>query len=301
MRLVTFLIVLIILASGGYAAYSVLTFEPDRIAPLVFDEPNMAQLQEMGIMPAGDKPDVALDQTQTARADQALQRIESGMRIYQNYAKRATEPVKSTIDILNGAISSGKLPAYFLSDKTLDNPSRVYQTLAFNLQSRVTVQPPQSFAACESAAAGAPTSIIIGDENDNALSCAAPGGVAGDQIFLGGPGDDTITDTQGNRIVNAGSGNDTIKLGAGRSIIVLEEGWGNDTVTVDCRGAKVEPSEVPADFPVPWASKFSNFIVLSPRIAAQNVIWQGNTLTNISTGDQLTVNENCFTLVNANQ
>lgn len=300
MRLVTFLIFFIVFAAAAYAAFSVITFEPDPIAPLVFVEPDIEQLKTLGIFPGVPKSDTVLNQAQEVRADQAVEKIAAAMATYQNLSSKAKEPLKTTIEILNGAMSSGKLPAYFLSNRDAANPKREYQTLGINLSSMVSVQPPQTYATCASGAGG-PTNILVGDENANSLTCPLAGAISGDQIFLGGPGNDTITDASGNRIVNSGSGNDTIKLGPGRSIIVLEEGWGTDTLTVDCSGAKVEANEIPADFPVPWVSKFSNFIVLSPHIAIQNVIWQGNTLTNISTGDQLTVNENCFTLVSANQ
>jgi len=108
-----------------------------------------------------------------------------------------------------------------------------------------------------------------------------------------------ITDAVGNRVVNGGTGNDTIKLGQGRTIIVLDASWGKDTVTVDCTGAMIAQTDIPTGFSIPWIYKTENFIVLGNSINPKDVEWNGNVLTHKVTGDTLTVNQNCFTVVPA--
>ncbi len=300
MRLIVSIVLFILLAAGLYTAYGVITFEPAKPAPLVFKEPAPETLKALGIYAdTKEAPGPALTEAQQAQTADAVKKISDAMTIYQDYTTRATPRLKTTIALLSAAIGSGKLPAYFLSLKDESHAARVFETLRLDPNSVLAIESPQTSLKCVKGTSSS-TGVLIGDDGPNTLACAENDPTTGiDQIFLGGPGNDTIVDNSGNRIVNAGSGNDTITLGAGRSIVVLEDGWGQDSLNVDCKGAAIAQNEIPANFPVPWVSKFTNFIVLSPRIQADVVKWNGNVLTNTSTGDTLTVNENCFTLISA--
>ena len=293
MRLIVIFILAIIVGAGLYTAYGVFTFEAEKPAPLVFKEPDIKDLQSLGYSVGeynAGKVEVALTPEQKQQASLAVTKIAQAMTIYQDNEKKATPRLQESLNILNGAIGSGILPAYFLNVKDVLHPERSFDTLKFN-PTAVKAAMGTAAASCDNS-----TNVMIGDEADNTLSCTSTE-VSGDQIFIGGPGNDTISDTLGDRIINAGGGDDTITLGPGRNIIILEENWGKDSLTVDCSGASIAANEVPAGFAVPWVSKFTNFIVLSPRIQQDSVNWQGNILTNASTGDSLTVSENCFTLV----
>lgn len=68
-------------------------------------------------------------------------------------------------------------------------------------------------------------------------------------------------------------------------------------MTVDCTGAVVSSLQIPADYPGLWDDKTINFIVLSPRIDPNDIYWEGLTLKSRNSDDQLTVSENCFTVV----
>ncbi len=290
MRIVVFLLFLVILAAGLYTAYGVLTFETEKPAPLVFKEPDAQSLVSQGIIPADYlKIENVLTKDQKLQSDMAIAKIAQAMTVYQDNEKNAQQPLKNLLLLLNGSIGSGQLPAYFLNVKDVLRPERNFDILKININDVATVNA-SSTLSCSS-----PNGILIGDDSDNTIGCTSTE-QGGDQVFMGGPGNDTISDALGDRIVNGGGGDDTINLGPGRSIIVLEEGWGKDNVTVDCSGAAITLSEVPANFPVPWISKFTNFIVLSSRIPAGSVKWNGNVLTS-DAGDTMTVNENCFTLV----
>ncbi len=295
MRIIIVLIFGILLSAALYTAYGVMTFEPQKPAPLVFKEPTPETLAQLGYYAKNEKVSPELTTSQQEQTSSAVAKIADAMKTYQDNAARATPRLANTLTIINGAIGSGKLPAYFLNVADAQNPDRRFETLNYDPTSVLEVKSPQTAVTCT--AAPKVTSVLIGDDGANTLGCDTPG--PGDQIFLGGPGNDTITDTAGNRIINAGSGNDTITAGPGRTILVLEDGWGQDTATVDCSGADIQANEIPANFPIPWVSKFTNFIVLSPRIEPSTVQWDGLVLKNTVTGDTLTVNENCFSVVSA--
>ena len=59
----------------------------------------------------------------------------------------------------------------------------------------------------------------------------------------------------------------------------------------------INPGEVPTGFSIPWVYKTTNFIVLGNSINPKDIEWRGNVLTNKVTGDTLSVNQNCFTVV----
>jgi hypothetical protein len=59
----------------------------------------------------------------------------------------------------------------------------------------------------------------------------------------------------------------------------------------------VNEAEIQKGFPIPWVYKTTNFIVLGDGIDPKDVSWKDNVLTNTVTGDTLTVNQNCFTVV----
>ena len=287
MRIIIIFIFVILAAAGIYTGYSILTFEPVQPAPLVFKEPDAEVLKQLVSSGKDKLPEMSA--SEKAQSQAAVDKIGEALTIYQGYEQKATPRLAGTLAIIDSVISSGKLPAWFL-----DQQNKKFDMLKFDPTNVVVVQQPKTSVSC----VGPTTSVMIGDNGENAMDCAAPA-ADNDQIFLSGPGNDTIVDVAGNRIVNAGSGDDTITLGPGRSIVVLEDGWGHDTLKVDCTGATVVPSNIPPGFPVPWLDKYTNFIVLSPRIQPEAVKWDatGKILTNTASGDTLTVSENCFNVV----
>ena len=290
MRIIIIAIILILAAAGLYTAYGVLTFEAEKPRPLVFTEPTPESLQALGVLPKDDQTAVVLSTEQQQQTQKAVAKISDAITEYQKLQVGVPLRLKGTLETVNSAIASGRMPAYFLSTKD-NNGIRKYEILDYDTR-QITEAPssPASLTCSES------TSIFLGNDGNDSLTCAN-GGRPGDQIFIGGPGNDVISDAAGNRIINPGSGDDTITLGPGRTIIVLDEVWGHDTLTVDCTGADIQPGEAATDFPVPWVSPYMNFIVLNPRISKGVVQWNGNVLTNTESGDTLSISQNCFTLI----
>ncbi|PZP55976.1 MAG: hypothetical protein DI586_05240 [Micavibrio aeruginosavorus] len=290
MRIIIIIVITIMIAAGLYTGYGIATFETEKPAPLVFIEPDAQMLVTRGIIPADYlKTETVLTPEQKTQSDLAIAKISQAITVYQDYEKKSQPPLRHLLALLNGSIGAGQLPAYFLNVKDVLRPDRNFDVLRID-PSSITEASETNPVTCP-----VPGGVLIGDDTDNVINCPLTE-IGGDQIFMGGPGNDTINDTLGDRIVDGGGGDDTITLGPGRSIIVLNENWGKDNVTVDCSGASVAPNEIPANFPVPWISKFTNFIVLSSRIPLESISWQGDVLTSKG-GDTLTLSENCFTLV----
>ena len=290
MRIIIVAIILILVAAGLYTAYGVLTFEAEKPRPLVFTEPTPESLQALGVLPKDDQTAVVLTPEQQDQTQKAVAKISDAITEYQKMQTGVPLRLKGTLETINSAIASGRMPAYFLSVK--DNTGvRKYEILNYNATKITEAPSSPASLTCDNT-----TSVFLGNDGNDNLTCDSAG-QPGDQIFIGGPGNDVISDAAGNRIVNAGSGDDTLTLGPGRNIIVLDEVWGHDTVTVDCAGADIQPGDAARDFPVPWVSPYMNFIVLNPRISKGVVQWNGNVLTNTENGDTLSVSQNCFTLI----
>jgi hypothetical protein len=294
MRLVIALVVLIAVGIIGYMFWGIASREPTPLPRVTFDQnapdPAAALPEVIGAGQTQALPDIPLTPEQKKQAEEAIVKITEAVTGYRDLQKTLTRPASDAMATLNAGIVSGRLPAYFLSGSI----PRQFETLKFDPQAIITTEEEgKNDIFCQGN-----QSILIGNDLANNIACENPAvAPANDKLIMGGPGDDTINDTAGNRIINPGSGDDVITVGKGRTIILLDEAWGNDKLTIDCADAKVTPDQIPLGFPVPWTASFTNFIVLSPQIAPASISWQGNVLNNSVTGSTLSVNENCFTLV----
>lgn len=298
MRPILLIVLAIFVIAAAYTAYGVIMFEPQKPAPLVFNEPDPATLKTL--FAESDKaPVVPLTPAQEKQTELAVQEISGAMVTYKKNIEDASTRLKATLTLLHGLIGSGQLPAFYPNVTETPGTPRRFEKLNFEPKAETTVTEFKKEIACENKD-GAPFQVLIGDDSANTLTCDLTAASPVDRIFLGGPGNDIIADGVGNRVINAGSGDDTIELGRGRTILILEDGWGQDTVKADCTGAEIAEGEIPSGSAIPWTSKFTNFIALSPRIQPGAVKWEGNVLKNTVTGDTLTVETNCFTLIEPN-
>ena len=299
MKIVLSLLVVIIVFILGYSAFQLITFEPKVPAPLVFDDavdPTM-----VGSTAIANVSNMPLTPQQQEQSEQAIDKISDVITGMKGMEDQASATVKPTLEILSNAMSAVRLPAYLLSANTDGNGKRTEQELNFDLAS---VQSADILATdnivCE-LNGGNISTTLVGNDNNNSIICASNDAVsANDQLFIGSAGNDTITDSYGNRVVNGGGGNDTIQLGAGRRIVVLDEGWGQDKISFTCAGASVTDAQKPINSPIPWTSNFINFVVLSPKISMSELEWDGMVLKRKGSPDTLTVNDKCFTLITLN-
>jgi len=292
------LLIFVLAAVAIYTAYELVTFKVDEPRQFVFSEPKLPpemikEDEEFSSMGNSKTSDIAVNEAQKA------------FSIYREAQKVAPQQVNDTLALLLGRMTGSDLPLYFLSAATPQNGMyRVFETLKIDTQNKIEASETKKTLNCTSKIPVA--SIIIGTSGKDVISCDAKRDITGsisepDFIFIGGPENDQISDSLGNRIVNGGTGDDTIKLGMGRSIIVLDASWGKDILDIDCAGSNINPSEVDSGFAIPWVYKATNFIVLGNSINPKDVVWEGNVLSNKSTGDTLTVNQNCFTVVPSSQ
>lgn len=270
----------------AYNLYGIVTFQKDEPIPFVFNEPKLPpEIVEATEPKVDEAVSVAVTKTQ------------NGLQTYNALSYSVPEQGKDTFNTLITKMREGDLPVYFITaSDAANNNMRSFELLSFS-----TPLKPLSTTSCK----GEPlNSFIIGTSETDRLICdvdrTAPDATTkADVLMIGGPGNDIIIDADGNRIVNGGTGDDQITLGGGRSIIVLDASWGHDTLSVKCVGANIDPTQIPEGFPIPWTSPTSNFIVLGQGIQPQDIEWRGNVLTHKVTGDTLTVNQNCFTVVPA--
>jgi Ca2+-binding RTX toxin-like protein len=284
-------LIFVLAAIALYTAYGMFAFQEDEPKPFVFNEPKLPV-------------DLILKDEENPNSP-AIEMAQKALTYYRDEQKKAPQQANDTVALLVDRMTNSDLPLYFLSAPNAQNGNkRSFETLKISSDSIIDPSLSQNKLTLNCSAKAPMANMIIGTYGKDVIGCDMPrqiqGGTAdADVMFIGGPEDDVISDVTGNRIVNGGTGNDTIKLGAGRSIIVLDASWGKDTVSVDCTGATIQPAEIPSGFAIPWVYKTTNFIVLGNSINPKDVEWRGNVLTHKITGDTLTVNQNCFTVVPA--
>lgn len=296
MRYTLFLLAAVLIALCAYTAYGLATFEADKPYEFTFAEPKLPP----DIIGLSNRKEVdpSLTPEMAKQTEAAVSQMSQAVVLYQNYEKTAPQQAASTFSILNSAVLNAKLPAYLLSHSKDPTGVRTFDTITLDTAKMAVLDEKGTSKNVTCATGGSIADIVIGDASDNDLKCDAPQSFTPlDRMFLGGPGNDTISSAAGNVIINAGSGNDVISVGSGRLVMILEDGWGNDTLNFACSNADIMPSEIPRNFPVPWVHKYTNFIVLSPRINPADVVWEGLVLRNKMTGDTLSVSQNCFNVV----
>lgn len=297
-------LIFVLVAIALYTAYGMFSFQVDEPRPFVFNEPKMPAELILMDEANSNSPDAKQKTLAVAEAQKAL-------NYYRDEQKRAPQQANDTIALLVDRMTNSDLPLYFLS---MGNPQingqgngkRMFQTLKIDSSSIIDPATSTSKQNLNCTSKTPTATIIIGTASKDTISCDGTRDITGamqdaDVLLIGGPEDDQITDVSGNRIVNGGTGNDTIKLGAGRNIVILDASWGKDNLTVDCTGAMIAQNEIPVGFAIPWVYKTTNFIVLGNSINPQDLEWNGNVLRHKVTGDTLTVNQNCFTVVPAIQ
>lgn len=302
MRQSIILLVILMIAVVAYTAYGLMTFQPDEAKPFTFSQPILpVELDAAGqAITPGTQPAPVSD-AQQQQTDAAMAQLTQAITLYQGYEKEASPQAVSTFSIINAAVFNGRLPAYLLSQSKNASQMRSFELLTLDPTKVAAIRSGENTLTCGAAPAAA--DILVGDNGDNKIICDLEAATTPlDRVFLGGPGNDEIISAHGNRIINAGTGDDKITAGPGRTMVILDDAWGKDTLTVDCGDTKVNPTtEIPPNFPIPWVQPFTNFILLSPRINPADVEWKGLVLTNKTTGDTLSVNDNCFNVISAGQ
>lgn len=291
------LLIFIVVGIAIYTAYGFITFKPDEASPFVFNEPTLPP-EIAAEQKAAESSSLSAEEE--AQKNLAITEAQKALETYKLFETSAPQQAKDTMIIISDSIGNWALPPYFLSspDSQLGG-ARKFEKLKFEMANTAIADGAQKSLGCTAKTPIA--SVVVGTTGGDDLGCDSVRDVMGqkaqsDILFIGGPGNDKITDATGNRVINGGTGDDVLTVGAGRTLIVLEPAWGHDTLTVDCSAASVAENQVPKGFPIPWGYKTTNFIVLSSALNPKDISWKGNVLTSAA-GDTLTVSENCFTVV----
>lgn len=243
---------------------------------------------------------------ETRERIRAKTEIRSAVNSYSRFRKDAPRQAGSTLKILINLMKKGRLPSVFLSVPTeTARVIRKYERLSFDPKNIIDASfADDSVVRINCTDVKNPkfdyAHILVGDILDNEFSCTiAPRNATEDQIFLGGPGDDTIVDVAGNKIINGGTGDDRVQGGLGRKILVFEKGWGKDIVKGSCTNAVIEKSSLSQADPMNryWTHKFANFVIFGPQVYESDMEWQGLTYVNKVTGDSIAFENKCYNFI----
>lgn len=287
-------LILVVVAVALFTIYGLATFKTDEPRQFVFSEPKVPA--EFLMMDESNN-----DSPESKAKTLAFNEAQTALVYYTNAQTKAPQQANDTIALLVDRMTNSDLPFYFLT--AIDaNGLRKFETLKINTDSVIDPSTAKTKPNLNCSSKTPLANIVLGTSDRDNISCDVGRDLTGtmndfDVFLIGGPENDQIIDSVGNRIVNGGTGDDVIKLGAGRSIVILDASWGKDTLTIDCTGATIEPNQIPQGFPIPWVDKTANFIVFGSSVNPNDVQWNGNILTHKITGDTLTVNQNCFTTV----
>ena len=110
---------------------------------------------------------------------------------------------------------------------------------------------------------------------------------AGNTAGILGPGDDWVDDATGNDIYYPGRGNDIVDVGSGNDILIFDLHWGQDKVKI--RSEEVDTRSILGyDGSYPW--KYSDFIIFGKEVKREDIVWDGNSLYHLKTGDSIVLN-----------
>lgn len=288
-------IIFIVIAAAIYTAYGILSFKVDEPRQFVFNEPkvpaNLILLDEDAEKnPQSKLKKLAVDEAQKA------------MAYYSSVQEKTPPQANDTISLLVNRMTNSDLPLYFLSTNKNLGELRSFATLKISSDSVIDPSTADKKITLNCSTKTPMATIVLGTDQKDTISCDVARNIDAntpdaDFFLIGGPGNDQIVDSVGNRVINGGTGDDVIRVDAGRTIIILDASWGKDTLTVECAGSMIQPNEIPKNFPIPWIATTTNFIVLGDSINPADVEWRGNVLTHKVNGDSLIVNDSCFTVV----
>lgn len=294
------LIVLTMLAGAIYTAYGVYSYTPKQLDPPQFDI-GRPDPEEIRRNIERKQKELNIPEKLEAKKERIVERIETTLQKYKNFVEDAPQPASDTLKTLYKLMRNNKLPVFYpdsASEGEQDTLS--FSELALERVNAGRARSQDSDAlACE-ASGDRIDNLIIGSGRDNTLSCSVEPAKGDVRIYIGGPGDDNITDQRGHAIINAGSGDDIMTTGRGSTIVYIETGWGTDTLNISCDGARLDPESFPDDMPAPWPYKYTNFLVFAPGITPDDIAYKDGVVRHRDTDDKLILDQNCFNYIFAN-
>lgn len=280
-------------AAIAYVIIGILLFQPERPPPINFETVESLLERSQEAYQAQTPPEaqrVALSPAEEAKKAALVAAVQRVITQYEATAITLPPQAAPALQIITEYTRSGLLPpSYPMADGTYLPYTFAGIPLASLADSGGIDM------GCEGVGtAGLPANLLIGNDQDNRLSCTKPGKATLPRMLLGGPGNDTLRNLSGPALYVPGTGDDTIESGDGATLILLEDGWGRDTAILNCASAGSPANgDQPLNFP------FRHFILFSPNIARDDVVWNEDKteLRHLRTGDSLQTGGACVNLV----
>ena len=293
MRIYYLLAALIIACGAVYVFFGMVSFEPDPVRPMAIQEEPEINIAEQSEIQAYDPQTQAALQT-------AIENLKVTIESYNNEWARLPDQTYSLSQIVLPLVKQNRLPALYPNLSVTTSPFHLLVPINLRAESFMEMAEPLAgtdFNSYNCASARTIPSIFIGDSARNIIACNISS--IGDQyrLFTTGPGDDVIETAGSPAIIDAGSGNDRIAAGPQQTILVFQDGFGRDTVAMDCSRAPSSLKPFDPNWPIPWRNNFTHFVVFGPLVPRDDIEVIGNVIRHKRTDDQIEFNNMCFNVV----
>lgn len=298
MRKLIPLIVITILAGAIYTAFGIYSYTPVKPDPLQFDVKRPDPKEIRAKIEKKQKKMEISEQLETKK-EKIMSRIEAALKKYESFVDTTGQPASRTLQALYKLMRNSQLPVFYPDLASADRQGTLkFNELALGEAKTGRIRNKADNTLTCNSARGTAYNILVGSRTKNNLSCGMKPVTPGDvRVYIAGPDDDRIEDARGHTIINAGSGDDSVTTGPGSALIYVEAGWGKDTLNVSCQGAEMDPSRFPDEMPAPWKYKYANFIIFSPGISPEDIVYKDGIVRHRNTNDKLIIDQNCFSYV----
>ncbi len=317
MRMLIVLSVLIVAVAAIYTLFGISSYDPPPVQPLSFETPLQSPALEEEAR--GPVIDPELEEVKDKAVAQIVTAIQSYDRIWPDLPPQAGNMQALILQ----SIKRGGFPALY--PVVPENPEGVVNFVPYNIQMRVDdvlvqqdltldseslensesedgdiaienienvqveeVQP--DYSRCLPDA-----SIVLGDLEDNVMNCP-PGADGISRIISTGPGKDAVATGGTQTFIEPGSGDDLMKAGPEQTTIILDSFEGQKKIEMDCSRASIQNRQLSDDYPLAWTEPFIHYIVFGTQIKPEDIIVEGNKITNKENGATLTFSRNCFNM-----
>ena len=312
MRLLIVMSVLIVAVAAAYTLVGISTYDPPPVQPLSFETP----LQSPALEEEARGP--VIDPELEKVKDEAISQIVAAIKSYDRVWPDLPPQAGSMQALVLQSIKRGAFPALY--PDVPENPGETVSFVPYDIQiplEDIVVQQditigddftdeevaieniedieieekePFDYSRCL-----ANSSIVLGDLEDNIMNC--PSGEAGiSRIISTGPGNDAIATGGTQAFMEPGSGDDLMKAGPEQTTIILDSFEGQKRIEMDCSRASIQDRRLSSDYPLAWTEPFIHYIVFGTQIRPEDILVEGNKITNKENGATLTFSRNCFNM-----
>ena len=290
--------VIIFVAAVSYVIAGIVVFQPDRPPPLQFETIDTLITKSQETYRAQTPPEVQrvtlAPDAEKKKAAWAAQ-IQKVLTQYEEAAIAMPAQAAPILQLITEYTRNGALPPVFHSAA---DAAAVPFTFAADPRAMLADRGGMDLGCDGVGSAGLSAFLMVGDDQDNRLSCTQTGKATVPRLLLAGPGNDTVRNMAGPSVFVPGTGDDTIENGAGNAaILVLEDAWGRDVWQLNCAASQIATTAIDPDSP--WDMPFLNTIIFAPHISRSDIVWNDSKtgLRHLRTGDALDLGGACVNLI----